>query len=85
MAKVLLINPLVREEDDPKHIPMGMAQLAAIAIKKGHQIQIYDHNAWRVNDEQIKEVILSDDWDLIGIGGITTAYASIKKISKMTR
>ncbi len=85
MAKVLMINPMVREEDDPKHVPMGMAQLAAIAIKKGHQIQIYDHNAWRADDEQIKEVILSDNWDLIGIGGITTAYASIKKIAKMAR
>ena len=30
MAKVLFINPMVREEDDPKHVPMGMAQLAAI-------------------------------------------------------
>ena len=37
---------MVREEEDPKHVPMGMAQLAAISIKKGHQIQIYDHNAW---------------------------------------
>ena len=85
MAKVLFINPLVREEDDPKHVPMGMAQLAAIAIEKGHQIQIYDHNAWRADDKQIKEVLLSDTWDLVGLGGITTAYASIKKIAKMTR
>ena len=36
MAKVLFINPLVREEDDPKHIPMGIAQLCSIIIKKGH-------------------------------------------------
>ena len=34
MAKVLFINPMVREEEDPKHVPMGMAQLAAIALKK---------------------------------------------------
>ena len=25
---------MVREEEEPKHVPMGMAQLAAIAIKK---------------------------------------------------
>ena len=85
MAKVLFINPMVREEDDPHHVPMGMAQLAAIAIKGGHKIQIYDHNAWRADDDQIVKVLKSDKWDLIALGGITTAYASIKKISKMAK
>lgn len=85
MAKVLLINPLVREEDDPKHVPMGMAQLAAIAIKKGHQIQVYDHNAWRADDAQVIEILLSDNWDIVALGGITTAYASIKQVVRMTR
>lgn len=80
-----MINPMVREEDSPKHVPMGMAQLAAIAIKEGHEIQIYDHNAWRADDTQIKEVLLADQWDLIALGGITTAYASIKKIVKFSR
>ena len=28
MAKVLFINPIVREEEEPKHVPMGIAQLA---------------------------------------------------------
>ena len=27
MAKVLFINPIVREEE-PKHVPMGIAQLS---------------------------------------------------------
>ena len=35
MAKVLFINPIVREEEAPKHVPMGMAQLSAIAINLG--------------------------------------------------
>ena len=85
MAKVLFINPMVREEDDPKHVPMGMAQLAAIIIKQGHEVQVYDHNAWRASDDQIMEVLTSDNWDLVALGGITTAYASIKKIVKLTR
>ena len=85
MAKILFINPMVREEDDPKHVPMGMAQLAAISINIGHHVQIYDHNAWRAGDEQVVQVLKSDKWDIIAIGGITTAYASIKKISKMAK
>ena len=85
MAKVLFINPIVREEEEPKHVPMGIAQLAAIIIKKGHKVQVYDHNAWRASDEEVSEVIKSDAWDIVAIGGITTAYASIKKIIRLTR
>lgn len=85
MAKVLFINPTVREEEEPKHIPMGIAQLAAIAIKEGHQVQIYDQNAWRQDDDIVRQVLLSDNWDMIGVGGITTAYASIKKIIKLSK
>ena len=85
MAKVLFINPTVREEEEPKHIPMGIAQLAAIAIREGHQVQIYDQNAWRQDDDIVRQVLLSDNWDMIGVGGITTAYASIKKIIKLSK
>ena len=80
MAKILFINPLVREEDDPKHVPMGMAQLAAISINNGHYVQVYDHNAWREKEEQVIKVLRSDAWDLIALGGITTAYGSIKSL-----
>ena len=74
---------MVREEEDPKHIPMGIAQLASIAINAGHQVQVYDQNAWRKDDSVVQEILISDDWDVVGIGGITTAYASIKKITKL--
>ena len=47
MVKVLLINPVVRQEDVPKHIPYGIAQLAAIVDQAGHKVQIFDANAWR--------------------------------------
>ena len=80
MAKILLINPTVREEDNPKHIPYGLAELAAIAIKEGHLVQIYDDNAWRKGEQIISDVVNADDWDVIALGGLTTAYRSIKKI-----
>ena len=32
MAKVLFVNPVVREEDNPKHIPYGIALLAISAL-----------------------------------------------------
>ena len=85
MAKVLFINPVVREEDVPRHVPYGIALLAAIAIEEGHLVQVYDENAWRKGEEVLRQVLQADDWDVIGLGGITTAYGSIKKIVKLAR
>ena len=79
MAKLLLINPVVREEDEPRHIPYGLALLAAIAVKRGHQVQIYDANAWRKGDDILEQVCAADDWDVIGIGGLTTTYGFFKR------
>ena len=80
MAKVLFVNPLVREEDVPKHVPYGIALLASIAMEKGHAVQIYDENAWRQGEKIVREVFQADEWDVIALGGITTAYGSIKSI-----
>ncbi|MCA9398280.1 MAG: B12-binding domain-containing radical SAM protein, partial [Candidatus Omnitrophica bacterium] len=85
MAKILMINPIVRQEDDPKHIPYGISLLAAIAIEKGHQVCIYDENAWRKGMDVIEQVCQADDWDVIGIGGLTTTYGSIKRIVKICK
>src|SRR3569832_1293892 len=79
MAKILLINPVVREEDEPRHIPYGIALLAAIAVKRGHEVQIYDANAWRKGDEILEQACAADDWDVIGIGGLAPTYGDIKK------
>ena len=60
MAKVLFINPLMREEDEPRHVPYGIALLAAIAMRDGHQVQVYDHNAWRPSDAVVAQVLQAD-------------------------
>ena len=85
MAKILMINPIIREEDDPKHIPYGLSLLAAIAIEKGHQVQLYDENAWRKGEKVIAQACQADDWDVIAIGGLTTTYASVKKILRIAK
>ena len=66
-------------------MPYGIALLAAIAIDKGHQVQIYDANAWRKDDDVLRTVFDADEWDVIALGGITTAYGSIKHIVKIAR
>lgn len=79
MAKILFINPVIRQNDNPAHVPYGMAQLVALAIKAGHQVQVFDANAWRPSDADMREVISADSWDVIAIGGLITTYGYIKK------
>jgi radical SAM superfamily enzyme YgiQ (UPF0313 family) len=85
MAKVLFINPTVREEDEPRHVPYGIALLAALAIREGHQVQVYDLNAWRLGDDVLEQVLAADEWDVVAAGGISTTYASVKKIARLAR
>jgi len=54
--------------------------LAAIIMEEGHLVQVYDANAWRKGDDTLREVLLADNWEVIALGGITTAYGSIKHI-----
>lgn len=85
MAKILFVNPVVREEDVPRHIPYGIALLAAIAINNGHQVQVYDANAWRKGFDILPEVYSADDWDVIAIGGLTTTYNFIKEACRIAK
>ena len=78
MAKILLLNPVVREEDQPKHIPYGEALLAAIARDAGHQVAVYDCNAWRQGWSQVEQAARADSWDVIAIGGLSTTYGFVK-------
>lgn len=85
MAKVLLINPVIREEDVPKHIPYGLSLLASIAIKEGHLVQMYDANAWRKGWKVLESVLDADDWDVVALGGLSTTYNFIKKSVSLIR
>ena len=85
MAKILFVNPVVREEDVPRHIPYGIAMLASIAINNGHQVQVYDANAWRKGFRVLPEVYRADDWDVIAIGGLTTTYNFIKEAFRIAK
>lgn len=85
MAKILFINPVVREEDVPRHIPYGIALLAAIAEKGGHQVAVYDANAWRQPISKVADACSAEEWDVIAIGGLTTTYNFIKQACRIAK
>jgi len=65
-------------EDDPKHVPYGIALLAAICDQHGHEVQVFDANAWRPSRFDVIRTLQADNWDVIGIGGITTTYGYVQ-------
>lgn len=85
MAKILFINPVIRQNEKPSHVPYGMAQLTAICIQNGHHVQVFDANAWRPTDAEICEVLGLDAWDVVAIGGLITTYGFIKKTLKYVK
>lgn len=85
MAKILLVNPVVREEDVPRHIPYGLALLAAIAQREGHKVGVFDANAHRVSLSFLGDACKAAEWDVIAIGGLTTTYGYIKRAVRVIR
>lgn len=90
--KVLFIIPEIRLDGKPWHFPFWAGILGAIVEKKGGQVGILDLNALRMDyggkilpEQFIIEEISSEDWDIIGIGGLTTTYSRIKELVPLIR
>ena len=83
--KVLLINPPVRQRQGPQDIPVGLAMIASITKQEGHQIAFLDLNANRVPLQAAANEIMIDDYDIIGIGGLSSQYKEIKQILPICR
>ena len=78
--KVLLINPPVRKKMQPQEIPIGLAMIAAIARQENQQLAFLDLNAHRVSLQTAAQEIAIDDYDIIGIGGLSSQYQDIRNI-----
>jgi len=70
---------VVREEDVPRHIPYGIALLAAICEREGHLVGVYDANAHRQPISKVADACKADAWDVVARGGLTTTYGFIKQ------
>jgi anaerobic magnesium-protoporphyrin IX monomethyl ester cyclase len=90
--KVLLVHPEIRLDDKPFDFPFWAGIFASIVEQKGGEVAILDLNALRMNfggkylsSDFIKKELLLADWDLIGIGGLTTMYSRIKQLIPFIR
>lgn len=81
--KIIFVNPVIRPQDPPFHIPFGIAILARIADQLGHEVGILDLNAHRLSLDAFKEELKDIDYkdaDVIGIGGLSSQYKFIKPL-----
>lgn len=76
---ILLINPPCRL---PTNIPLGLGYIASIMRKKGHDVKLLDINAFGYSDAQVEQNIKASDFDIAGIGGLSSTYKYVKWLSK---
>jgi len=83
---ILIINPPIRLNDKPRNIPHGLAILANIIRKKNDICPTFlDINAYRYDEEEVKRIIKNTTFDVVLIGGISSAYKYIVKLSKFIK
>lgn len=96
--RVLFINAPIREWSYPNILPIGHAYVGAVAAMDGHTVDVLDLNAERREpikgsmDEIVKwaeaQVVAKLERqrpDVIGLGGIITQYAWIKRIAAVCK
>ena len=96
LKKVILINPEnsgrgIKKHKGPRAIkllkpPFGLLTVASIFLKNGVEVSWIDADLLRNDPKQVYQLIKDNaDADLIALGGLHTAYASIKNIYEFLR
>ena len=96
--RILFINAPIREWSYPNILPIGHAYVAAVAAMDGHTVDVLDLNAERRQpvkdpatvfqkwvDDRIVEKLVAARPDVIGLGGIITQYAWIRRIATLCK
>lgn len=83
--KVLLIVPPIKPHEPQYNIPLGTAHIAAVVDSLGHDVAVFDDNAYRLPHEEVLDQIRGEAWDIIGMGSLVTTYVWQKKMFNLLR
>ena len=64
---------------------MGLAYIASVLRHAGHEVQILDINGYRYSHERVRQEIKRRAYDVVGIGGLITAYNYVKWLAGAIR
>jgi len=79
--RIVLLSTPTRVYAPNYIIPTGIISLAAYLRQCGHEVRVVDAAALREPNKQIVQRVAEFDPELIGVGGIITAYAYIISIT----
>ena len=95
--RILLINAPIRTWSFPNIAPLGQEYIGAAAWMDGHDVRVLDVNAERGRpveadarflawvDRQIAWALAAHEPDVVGLGGIITQYALLRRIARLVR
>ena len=82
---LLLVFPPIRTWDSPRNFPMGPGLIAAEVRQAGYRVDVVDANGLRLTDEQVLAEIQEQKPAVVGIGGLITTYAWVKRLTRKIR
>jgi radical SAM superfamily enzyme YgiQ (UPF0313 family) len=83
--KVLLIVPPIKPHEPQYNVPLGTAYIAAVVDSLGHDIAVFDNNAYRLKHEEVLDQIRGEAWDIIGMGSLVTTHVWQKRMFSLLR
>ena len=95
--RILLINAPIRTWSFPNISPLGQEYIGAAAWMDGHDVRVLDVNAERGRpveadarflawvDRRIAWALAAHEPDVVGLGGIITQYALLRRIARLVR
>lgn len=81
---VLLINPLCRL---PYMLPLGLGYVASFLRQNrpDTKVRILDINAFGYPEAKVRDILMNTDFDIVGIGGLTSTYRYVKWLAKIIK
>lgn len=90
--KILLINPAIKPEKFGKfHILMepmpciGLAYIAAVLEKDGHEVSIIDNYVHRYNDKELLDIVIHSSPDIVGFSVLTPSVRSALSLAGLIK
>lgn len=85
--KILLINPPLNFKliMHPPMPPYGLALIAAVLEKEGHQVNILDIDALKLSKKEVQKRLLYTDYDVVGITSYLTSFTYLEWLTKTIR
>jgi radical SAM superfamily enzyme YgiQ (UPF0313 family) len=85
--KITLVNPPYPHtgHQHPPFIPLSLGYLGAVAEKNGHEVNVIDCQAEKLEPEDYRKRLSQTDADVVGITSTTLTYRSALRIASVTK